>query len=256
MGTIRVFLAILVMALISGPATAQRLVSSMSDPEISIDSSFAGETITLFGTVASDFENGDTGVPAGSFDVVIAIHGPNSDRVARLKQRTGGIWINREAQVFRNFPSFVRLLSTSPLSNITDAEVLEAEGLSFEAIVRRTEPDDGPRGALFSSNLIRMMEKEGLFELDERGVTLLSPTFYSARVELPAFVPNGTFLATTFLFQNGEIVARKAERFEVRTAGFERFVGEQAKRNSLVYGLVAVLIALFTGWLGGVLFRR
>jgi len=42
----------------------------------------------------------------------------------------------------------------------------------------------------------------------------------------------------------------------VRTVGFERFVANSAKEYSLLYGLVCVILAVFTGWLSGVVFRR
>ena len=42
----------------------------------------------------------------------------------------------------------------------------------------------------------------------------------------------------------------------MRKIGFERFLGLAAQQQPLLYGLVCVILALFTGWLGGVVFRR
>jgi hypothetical protein len=52
------------------------------------------------------------------------------------------------------------------------------------------------------------------------------------------------------------VVAQGAQRFFVQKSGFERFVGEAAVNQPLLYGIATVLLALITGWLGGVLFRR
>jgi hypothetical protein len=38
--------------------------------------------------------------------------------------------------------------------------------------------------------------------------------------------------------------------------GFERFLYNAAVGQPFLYGLVCVILAIFTGWLGGVVFRR
>ncbi|MNT64219.1 putative transmembrane protein (Alph_Pro_TM) [compost metagenome] len=58
------------------------------------------------------------------------------------------------------------------------------------------------------------------------------------------------------MFKDGEIIARKSEGFSVRKIGFERFLALSAVQQPLLYGVICVILALFTGWMGGVLFRR
>ncbi|MDP3315795.1 MAG: TIGR02186 family protein, partial [Devosia sp.] len=60
----------------------------------------------------------------------------------------------------------------------------------------------------------------------------------------------------TYLFKDGEIIARKTNGFSVRKIGFESFLGLASRQQPLLYGLVCVVLAVFTGWLGGVVFRR
>jgi uncharacterized protein (TIGR02186 family) len=100
------------------------------------------------------------------------------------------------------------------------------------------------------------MENKGMFKLNESGVTFRSNTFYFGQVALPADAPPGSYLAHTYLFRDGLIVADKSEGFSVRKIGFERFLGQAARQQPLLYGIVCVALALFTGWLGGVVFRR
>jgi uncharacterized protein (TIGR02186 family) len=75
-------------------------------------------------------------------------------------------------------------------------------------------------------------------------------------VTLPSDAPPGPYLAHTYLFKNGEIVAEHTDGFSVRKTGFERFLGQAAHGQPLLYGIVAVILALATGWLGGVVFKR
>jgi uncharacterized protein (TIGR02186 family) len=234
----------------TGSAHAERLVTSISNPSISITSSFAGEALTLFGTIEPD--------PGqeleGSYHVVVTVSGPANDRVVRLKTNPFGIWINTEGATFERLPSFFQVLATGRLDMITDAATIFAEALTPEArVAMAAAPDDAPR---FGYELVRLMSEQGLFGINEQGVSFLSNSLYSARLQLPSDVPNGAFLATTYVFKDGAIVARRAERFTVRKSGFERFLGDAARQLPLLYGLTCVALALSTGWLGGVIFKR
>ena len=240
--------------LAGGPATAQRLVASTSDPEVSIDSTFTGEKITLFGAIEPRRDEAE--VPPGTYNIVIAISGPAADRVTRLKEQVLGIWFNRKQVRFTKFPTFFWMISSAPLAQIADAETLAAERLTFDGQTRLAAGDGEPMAEEFGAELIRLMQERGLFGIEERGVQFLSSRFYTARIDLPAFVPNGNFLARTLLFRDGEVVAARSDGFTVRTAGIERFIADAARNQSLLYGLVCVLLALGTGWLGGVAFRR
>lgn len=245
--------AMIVVAL-AGPAVGQRLVASTSDPEVSIDSTFAGEKITLFGAIEPEI--GETEAPSGTYDIAIAIEGPSVDRVARRKAPNFGIWLNLEQVVFKNFPSFYWIVASAPLEQITDSGTIDTERLGFRARSILAVGAGDPVIEMFGAELVRLMRARGLFGVDERGVMFLSDRFYTARVDLPAFVPNGSYTARTLLFRNGQIVARRADSFSVRTAGIERFVADAARNQSLAYGLVCVGLALTTGWLGGLVFRR
>jgi uncharacterized protein (TIGR02186 family) len=109
---------------------------------------------------------------------------------------------------------------------------------------------------VFGTELVRLMTEQRHMGLTENGVNFMSNTAYSARVTLPSDVANGPFIAHTWVFKNKVLVAEHSEGFTVRKSGFERFVAVSAQQYPLIYGLVCVLLALGTGWLGGVVFRR
>lgn len=237
------------------PAGAQTLVSALSDQQIAISSGFSGQNLTLFGNIEPTAGTGEKTVQ-GPFDILIAIVGPPADRVARRKERRLGIWVNAEQVTFRGLPTFFHLASNRPLKTIANAATLDDRQLTLLSRTRGAAEPDAADADLFSRQLVRLMERKGYFGADPAGVRFLSDTFYTARVALPADVPNGTFLAETYLFKQGEMIGYHAETFSVRKIGFERFVGSAAIAYPWAYGLAAVLLAIGTGWLGGVVFRR
>jgi hypothetical protein len=52
------------------------------------------------------------------------------------------------------------------------------------------------------------------------------------------------------------VVAERSEGFTVRKSGFENFVFVASRQQPLLYAIVCVILALGTGWLAGVVFRR
>jgi uncharacterized protein (TIGR02186 family) len=250
----RLLLAVL-LALLATPVLAERLVTQVSQGEVSITSSFAGANLTLFGTVEPDPAD-PTSVVEGPYHVVITVEGPLQNRVARRKTNFLGIWLNTEQAEFEGFPSFYQVLSDARLADITNPITLAEREIPLESRVRYSAKAGWWDTLAFGQELVRLMEEKGFFKLNETGVTFRSDTFYFAQVSLPADAPPGPYIARTYLFKDGQIVGEKSEGFSVRKIGFERFLGQSARQYPLLYGIVCVALALFTGWLGGVVFRR
>ncbi len=249
----------LLLALLFGamtlPASAEQLVTQVSSEEVAITSSFAGQTLTLFGTIAPEAGSEQRFVE-GPFHIVVTVTGPLQRRVARKMTNQFGIWINTEQAVYEEFPSFYQILSDARLDTITNPITLAETAIPLDSPSIGKTDAPYPQSQLFRGELVKLMERKGHFKLNEQGVIFRSDTFYFAQVALPSDAPPGPYLARTYLFKDGEIVAQKSNGFSVRKIGFERFLGLASRQQPLLYGLVCVVLALFTGWLGGVVFRR
>lgn len=237
------------------PAYAVRLVSSLSNDTIEITSSFSGERLTFYGSIEPDAGSEQKFVD-GPFHVVVVIVGPTQDRVAREKTHILGMWLNTDQVKFKAFPSYFHVLSSTKLRDITDITTLTTNFILPESHALVPNEAGWWKTMVFGRELIRLMTEEHLFGVQENGVNFLSNTFYTAQLTLPSNATPGPYIAQTYVFKNGEIVARKSEGFAVRKIGFERYLAQSATQYPLFYGLACVVLALFTGWLGGVLFRR
>jgi uncharacterized protein (TIGR02186 family) len=250
----RLVVALLGLCLLLVPAHGARLVSQLSNESVEITSSYAGERLTFFGSIEPDA--GSTEPVEGPFHVVVVVLGPTQDRVARRKTNNFGIWINTEQVKYKNFPSYFHVLASGRLENISDVTTLTTNYILPEAYTLSSDSGDWWTGPVFGRELVRLMTEQGFFGVQENGVNFLSNNFYSARLTLPSNAPPGPYIALTYVFKHGEIIARKSEGFAVRKIGFERFLALSAIQYPLLYGIVCVILALFTGWLGGVIFKR
>lgn len=252
---IRLVLTLLASLCLALPAAAERLISGLSTETVQITSGFDGERLTFYGTVAPD-AGAEQRFVEGPFHVVVVVLGPTQDRVARKKTNNFGIWLNTEQVEFKRFPSYFHVLSSARLRDITDVNTLTTNYILPEAHAISPNPAGWWQTLTFGRELIRLMSEQGLFGVQENGVQFLSEGFYQAQLTLPSNAPPGPYIAQTYVFKHGEIIARKSDGFAVRKIDFERFLALSATQYPLLYGLACVVLALFTGWLGGAVFRR
>ena len=245
----------LMMLLMASPALAQRLAGGLSDIRVRVMSDFIGQDLTLFGNIEPNFF--DTTLPDQSaFQIVVVVTGPKQDRTVRKKTDKFLIWLNTESEVFHDVPSFKWVYSSARLDQVTDGATLDAKNILLSSMDGADETPSDANSEAFRTQLVRLMAEKGLYGIRENGVLFVSPTLYSARIELPDIVPSGTFLAKTFLFSDGVLIAQKTESFSVAKAGLEQMLGTAARHNALLYGLACVGLAVLTGLVGSIVFRK
>jgi uncharacterized protein (TIGR02186 family) len=241
-----------------GPATAERLVTSISRHQVLVNSSFAGTSIVLFGTVEPDSPTARR--RATGYDLVVTVTGPKQTIVERRKERMLGIWTNVGSRTFLNVPSYLAVLSNQPIEQITDAESARQQqlGIADRLLPQQLGSDVGDvvRDDPFRANFIRLKTQHELYVQRSNGVTLLTPTVFRAELPLPAEAPIGNYDVDVKVFAEGAMLTRANSAFEIIKVGFEQFVANAAQEYGLLYGLTTAMMAIMTGWLAAVVFRR
>ncbi len=238
------------------PASAERIVASLSSHVVQITSNFTGVELTLFGTV----ENGQAAPPSGGYDIVVTVTGPRESAVVRQKERMFGIWINAASRTFINVPSYLSVLSTRPFESIAGIDTLRHEqvGIANISLTQQIGPDiaDVVSNDPFRQAFVRLKNARHLYDEITNGVTFLTPTLYRASIYVPAEALVGNYDVDVKLFAGGVTIARTGSAFEIKTVGFEHFIANAAVNYGLPYGLATSMMAVMTGWFASVLFRR
>jgi uncharacterized protein (TIGR02186 family) len=239
------------------PARAERLIVSVSNHRVTVTPNYSGEELVLFGSVERD-----AATPAGpnAYDLVVTVSGPRADMVTRRKERKFGIWINTDYRQFLQVPSYLALFANRPFDAIASPEVQRRQqlGLNNVLLTQRVGPDyaDVVPNDAFRSAFVRLRSEHGLYREDPSAVTFLTPTLFRTGIPLPAEVPIGSYNVEIRLFANGALVTHTETAFEIVKVGFEQFVATSARQNGFGYGLATALMALMTGWMASIVFRK
>ena len=242
------------------PARADVLITDLSKHQVSIRSNFTGTDILLFGAVESVIDQAND----GPLDVIAVVAGPERSVTVRRKSRIAGVWMNNESVTFDRLPAFYAVASTRPVDSIISQEALAIEQIGAPHLNFNIALAGAETAALasadgrseFISALIRNKERQGLYQTLPGGVTFLGRTLFRATIDIPANVPVGLYTAKVFLVRDGKIVDAVSSPLYVDKIGIERLIFRLAMVEPLAYGLFAVGLAIFAGWLAAAVFRE
>lgn len=237
--------AALLLAAVPLAAQAQTLVADLSDHLIAVTTGFTGTKLLLFGAVD------------GEGDVVVVVRGPEESLVVRRKERIAGIWVNTESANLPRVPSFYSVASSRPLQEVSSRAVRARLEIGIPEIRMETREQLLPEQAqAFRDAVVRAKKRRALYRTAETGVNFLGNRLFRTEVTFPSTVPHGIYQVFVHLFRDGHVVSSQSTPLQVSRAGLGARVAEVAEQQSALYGLAAIALALFAGWLAGVIFNR
>lgn len=240
-------LLLLALTLLAAAAAGARaeLVAALSNHLVAVSTGFSGTDVLLFGTTD------------GSGDVVVVVRGPDSVVTVHRKGRAWGIWMNEADLAFSKVPGFWSIASSRPIDSILADGVAEFHGLGLPWLqFEPLENTSQRRIAEFRDALIRTKQRAGLFSEEPGPIAFLGQRLFRTDIWIPANAPIGTYTVSVFLIRDGEVVSAETTPLVVGKVGFEARVFDFAQKQSLGYGVLAVLVAALAGWLASLAFRK
>lgn len=239
------------LACLPAAAATEDIVAGLSQNRVSITADFEGSEILIYGAVRRTAP-----APEGQLHVIITVEGPSAPITVRKKDRTAGIWINRESVQIASAPSFYAIATTGHLKDILS----ETENLRHQITIPRAiravgisqQAGNAPE---FLEALIRVRESEDKYRLSERSVQFTQATLFRSDVVLPANLTEGLYRVRIFLTRDGQVVDRIERQINVRKEGLERFLFNLSRDQPLIYGFLSLLIAVVAGYAASAGFR-
>lgn len=242
------------MLCLSGAAAAQaeEVVLGLSKDRVSITTNFDGSEILIFGAVKRE-----DAIPDGPpVEVIVTVAGPSLPVTVRRKEKRLGIWVNTDAVDVDHAPSFYAVHTSAPLRDV----LKEVEDLRYKISVPRAIRSVGAPANIqdspsFTEALIRIREKDDIYQLQEGSVTVEEQTLFRTAVRLPAALTEGNYATRIFLTRGGDVVSVYETTIDVEKVGMERWLFELSRQQPLIYGLMSLAIAIAAGWGASAVFR-
>lgn len=235
----------------SAIAQGDVLMTDLSERQFSINATFTGKELLLFGFIGNFAPNEDRG------DVVVVIYGPKSDFIVRSKSNVAGIWVNTSSVTFEDIPEFYTLASNRPLHEFVPEPYMTAYGIGLDYIPFETSsslPDSEIAG--YRQATIDELVDADLYSANETGVTIIGDHLFRANVSLPANISTGNYTADIYLIRDGSLKTIQSSTVFVDQTGLDRIISDLAHGQPALYGIMAVLMAGLLGWIAGVVFNR
>lgn len=222
------------------------LIADLTSHLIAITTGFTGAEMVLFGAIE------------GGGDIIVAVRGPARDEVVRRKSKIAGLWINTRKVTFTGVPSYYALYSNRPVAEFAPPALqalhqVGLDNLHFSTTQRKRSPQEI---AAFRAALIRQRQREGLFNEAAGRVNFLGDRLFRVSIAFPANLPTGDYHVDAYLVRDNAVVGAQSTPLTVSQAGIDAEVNEFADRQSLLYGIIAVIGAAVAGWLASLPFRH
>ncbi|MEQ8698284.1 MAG: TIGR02186 family protein, partial [Bauldia litoralis] len=120
-----------VFGLFAGSAAAETLTIALSTAEIKVNSTFSGETVTLFGVIERDAATVSRNT---DYEIAVVLRGPPQDVIERRKDRIAMVWVNSASETIVAAPSFYALDTSGELAEISTPPILARNEIGFDSI--------------------------------------------------------------------------------------------------------------------------
>ncbi len=235
--------------LLAGWLPAQAAVSALtvSPNRVQIGTFFSGQTVTVTGQV-----------PAGA-QVVLEVMGTSADEHLMRKGRRAGLWMNVGEITIHDAPSLYLVMSTS--KELLTAPPVEATW-GYKALEKRItfagsiEAAETPE---FLKQFLELKESENIYSSRPGTLTVKAAAGGESTVTgvfpLPTNTKPGTYKVCLSVIADGKVVDNACADLSVALVGFPAMLANLAYQHGLTYGIVAVVIAIVTGFAMGFLFK-
>ena len=229
--------------LLSLPAQAEEeIILGLSQNEIDITATFTGSEILLFGAIRRDAP-----VPDGNLGIIVTVAGPEVPVTVRRKERRFGIWVNVDDVKIAAAPSFYAVATSADLSKVLRPSEDLINRITIPQVVRHVGTNVLDSQS-FSRALMRIREENNQYQRLEVAVAISRDTLFQTRIQMPANLTEGFYVAKIFLTRNGNIVDEYETSIPVKKVGLERWLYNLAHDNAFLYGLMSLAIAIAAGW--------
>ena len=223
------------------------LVTDLSESTVEISSTFSGADILLFG--AYDGQKND--------DIIVVVSGEKGNIKVDKKEKKFGIWMITESIKFLNVPKYYYIASNRKIEEITNKSEIKKRKLDLNSFELKNDKIDYKNlDKKWYEALKRNMKKKQFWKIEENSIKLNKNTLFRKTLSLPSNVSTGMYNVKILHYRKGNLISQEESKIKIDKTGISANIYNIAQNFSAIYGIIAVIVALFFGWFTNFIFRR
>ncbi len=238
--------ALLCLGLLPGHAIAESSMNIATTPAtINMGARYNGAKIEIKGSA-----------PAGSAVIVRFVGEPSELHLRQKGKVFGLLWMNVGTIKLENVPKVCIIDTSVPFEKIGEA----GAPYSLAGTVKEVEIEkDADTHGIDIANELLLLKKHGkLYSESEQGV-IMGPekdglTDFSTQLNVPSSLAPGKYLIEAVAVKDGKVIADATDSITAEMVGFPAWLSHLAYQKSLLYGIMATVIALISGLVIGLVF--
>jgi uncharacterized protein (TIGR02186 family) len=227
------------------------MITAETKQSIEIGTRFAGERIYFFGTV-----------PDPGADVVVKL-ASSQDQPSKLMRKGKVVlfWMGVKQFEVQNMPHIYKIHSSRPLSDFVTPELSKRYKIGYEVLkdameikLLKGQPSADDKEVMFKG-FLKMKEDENLYRVAENRIRITKGRLFEHYFTFPDKAKEGDYLVESYAIKEGKVIGTSTDVIEIRKVGFTAWLYRTAQNNGILYGVMAVCIALGAGLLVGSIFK-
>ena len=189
--------------------------------------------------------------------VAVKFEGASGTIELNRKGKVGPLWMNVARITVSDAPHTYIYAASDKLEELCSDDELEKIGLGYESLRKRVSFTTKSSYDSEFGNFIMLQEDEGLYGafIGDR----LKPESalngkLSMAISIPSVIPSGDYKLYLYCFKDGNVIAQLEKEVTIEKAGLPRFMSLLAFEHAALYGIIAIVVAMGTGALMGVVF--
>ncbi len=230
----------------------ETLQLSINPASISIGTFYDGTDISVSGNIPDDCE-------------VVAVFTGDSN-VLHLKEKgkiLGLLWMNLNTLTYKNVPSVFLVSSQKRIEEMTgqnedeNSSIKNSGFAGLSKLITVESENSDPRISV--AELFNLKIQEELYQEQTGNISYNAPVqgykSFSMKINIPSRLSPGNYTVNVYTVRNGQIIGRTEKRVEAGLTGIPAFIANLAFDHSLMYGILATIIAIAGGLVVGYFFQ-
>jgi uncharacterized protein (TIGR02186 family) len=236
------------------PEAQEKIITAATKNLVEIGLSYHGDQIHFFGVN-----------PVPGADLIIRLTAEKEEEIKlSMKGKVGPFWMTVKQYEVTGAPFMYKIHANKPIAEIISPETARLLELGYPAIrhkmelhLVRGEATTGDADKVFEG-LVNIKESDNLYNIveDPERLEIAEERLFKHYFRFPPKASEGSYQVETFAFQEGELVGYGKDMIRIRKVGLESWLTKAAQESPVVYGILAVLIAVGAGLGVGMIFRK